>query len=181
MKRGFLIVLLLCWPIVSVADDNGYSLGALINSISGSKTLDEANANLDSAYETIKVKYNKVQEKTINKATKKINKAKSAPDGNSDDSSSTAKDPRTDEEKQKALAEKQAAYDEAKETEQSLENRMLGGLTMAATGIGGMELAQGLAEQKAAAAAEQDMARSISAFRSTYQAPRMWAIPRMIP
>ena len=169
MKRGFLIVLLLCWPIVSVADDNGYNLGALINSISGSKTLDEANTNLDSAYETIKVKYNnKVQEKTIDKATKKINKAKSAPDGNSDDSSSTAKDPRTDEEKQKALAEKQAAYDEAKETEQSLENRMLGGLTMAATGIGGMELAQGLAEQKAAAAAEQDMSAYIATFRCTY-------------
>ena len=66
------------------------------------------------------------------------------------------------------LEELEEKYTGLKETEQSLENRMLGGLTMAATGIGGMELAQGLAEQKAAAAAEQDMSAYIATFRCTY-------------
>jgi uncharacterized lipoprotein YehR (DUF1307 family) len=46
----------------------------------------------------------------------------------------------------------------AKEKEQSQANKMLGGLTMAATGIGGMQLAQGLAEKKADEEASADMA-----------------------
>ncbi|MBP9999787.1 MAG: hypothetical protein KBT14_03810, partial [Proteobacteria bacterium] len=41
----------------------------------------------------------------------------------------------------------------------------LGGLTMAATGIGGMELAQGLSEQKADKDAEADMSRYIETFQ----------------
>ena len=43
----------------------------------------------------------------------------------------------------------QKAYDDAKAREQSKENRMLTAAAVAAAGIGGMELAQGLAEQKA--------------------------------
>ncbi len=39
-------------------------------------------------------------------------------------------------------------YRALKENEQSLENRTLTSTTMAATGVGGMELAQGLAEQR---------------------------------
>ena len=57
------------------------------------------------------------------------------------------------------------AYKKAKEREQSLANRTLTALTMAATGIGGMELARGLAEQKADKAAEADM----TAYMSTFQ------------
>ena len=45
---------------------------------------------------------------------------------------------------------------------------MLTSLTTAATGIGGMELAQGLAEQKSDKAAEQDMAAYIATFRCKY-------------
>ena len=56
-------------------------------------------------------------------------------------------------------------YKKAKEREMSFSNRMLGGLTMAATGIGGMELAMGLAEQKADEAAERDM----EAYMATFQ------------
>ncbi len=66
------------------------------------------------------------------------------------------------------LAQKQAAYDEAKANEQSLANRTLTALTTAATGIGGMELARGLAEQSADAAADQDMAAYLATFRCTY-------------
>ena len=67
-----------------------------------------------------------------------------------------------------ALEQKQKAYDEAKANEQSLANRTLTAVTTAATGIGGMELARGLAEQKADKEAEQDMAAYIATFRCTY-------------
>lgn len=63
------------------------------------------------------------------------------------------------------IAELQKAYDDAKATETSTANRMLGGLTMAATGIGGMQLAQGLAEQNADKKAEQDMAAYLTTFQ----------------
>lgn len=56
-------------------------------------------------------------------------------------------------------------YKAAKEKEQSLANRMVSGLSMAATGIGGMELAQGLSEQKADKDAEADMSRYIETFQ----------------
>lgn len=77
-------------------------------------------------------------------------------------------DTRSEEEKAKALAEKQKALDAAKENENSLENRMLGGATMAATGLGGMELAMGLAEQRADDEAAQDMAAYLATFRCSY-------------
>lgn len=66
------------------------------------------------------------------------------------------------------LEQKQKAYDEAHENEQSLANRTLTAVTTAATGIGGMELARGLAEQSADAAADQDMAAYLATFRCTY-------------
>lgn len=56
-------------------------------------------------------------------------------------------------------------YKAAKEKEQSLANRMVSGVSMAATGIGGMELAQGLSEQKADKDAEADMSRYIETFQ----------------
>ena len=66
------------------------------------------------------------------------------------------------------LPELQDAYDAAKENEQSWENRLLTAATTAATGFGGMELAQGLAEQKADEAAAADMAAYIATMRCTY-------------
>lgn len=66
------------------------------------------------------------------------------------------------------LEELKQAYQEAKAREQSTANKVLGGLTMAATGIGGMELARGLAEQNADAAADTDMTAYIATMRCTY-------------
>ncbi len=60
------------------------------------------------------------------------------------------------------------SYEEAKANEQSLANRTLTAVTTAATGIGGMELAQGLAEQKADKEAERDMEAYIATFRCEY-------------
>lgn len=64
-----------------------------------------------------------------------------------------------------ALSDNAAAM---KEKEQSLENRALTTAAIAATGIGGMELARGLAEQKADKDAEQDMSAYVETFRCEY-------------
>ena len=66
------------------------------------------------------------------------------------------------------LDEKQQAYDNARATEQSKANRLLTSLSMAATGIGGMELAQGLSEQRADRVAEQSMSAYIATMRCSY-------------
>ena len=58
---------------------------------------------------------------------------------------------------------------ELREKEQSLENRTLTAGTMALTGIGGMELAQGLAEQRADKDAEMDMTAYMETFRCEYE------------
>lgn len=75
---------------------------------------------------------------------------------------------RTDEEKAAALAEKKSAWDDAKESEQSVANRTLTAATTAATGIGAMQLAQGLTEQKADAAADRDMTAYMATMRCSY-------------
>ena len=73
------------------------------------------------------------------------------------------------EEKNKTmLSERQSAYKNAKENEQSTANKTLTALTTAATGIGGMELAMGLSEQKADKNADADMDAYIQTFRCTY-------------
>ena len=64
-----------------------------------------------------------------------------------------------------ALAENARAM---KEKEQSTENKILGSTTMAATGIGGMQLAAGLAEQAADNDAEQAMRAYLATFTCKY-------------
>lgn len=59
-------------------------------------------------------------------------------------------------------------YQQAKKRETSLANRTLTATTMAATGIGGMQLAQGLAEQKADKDAEMAMNAYMATFRCEY-------------
>jgi len=85
-----------------------------------------------------------------------------------DDDKDTNQDTRTDEQKAADLKDKQNDYDEAKAREGSWENRLLTAATTAATGFGGMELAQGLAEQSADEAAAADMAVYIDTMRCTY-------------
>ena len=59
-------------------------------------------------------------------------------------------------------------YEDLKANEQSTANKTLTALTTAATGIGGMELAMGLSEQKADKSADQDMDAYLRTFRCTY-------------
>lgn len=70
--------------------------------------------------------------------------------------------------KKEKLEELQKAYEEAKANEQSLANRILTATTVAATGIGGMELAMGLSEQNADANAKNIMTAYIETMRCTY-------------
>lgn len=67
-----------------------------------------------------------------------------------------------------SLEEKKQAYEDAKAKEQSMENKLTTTLSTAATGIGGMELAQGLAEQKADKVATADIAAYINTMRCSY-------------
>lgn len=59
-------------------------------------------------------------------------------------------------------------YEEAKTNEQSTANKALTAVTTTATGIGGMELARGLAEQKADKETEASMTAYIETMRCTY-------------
>ncbi len=56
----------------------------------------------------------------------------------------------------------------AKDTEQSFANRMLGGATTAATGLGMMTAASAYSEKQADEAAEQDMSAYLATFRCEY-------------
>lgn len=56
-------------------------------------------------------------------------------------------------------------YKRAKERETSVANRILSGATIAATGLGGMELARGIAEQSA----DKDAAADMAAYMATFQ------------
>lgn len=66
------------------------------------------------------------------------------------------------------LKSAQNALKSAQDTEGSLANRLLGGASTAATGLGGMMIAQGLAEQKADKDAEADMRAYLATFKCEY-------------
>ena len=70
--------------------------------------------------------------------------------------------------KSEKLEQLKKAYEEAKAKEQALGNKLLTAATVAATGLGMMELMMGKAEQKADADAEQDMAAYMATMRCTY-------------
>ena len=70
--------------------------------------------------------------------------------------------------KSERLEELKRTYEDAKAREQSKANRTLTAAAIAASGIGGMELAQGLAEQKADKDAERSMDAYIATMRCKY-------------
>ena len=69
---------------------------------------------------------------------------------------------------QAKIAELQENYDNMKEIENSFENRMLGATGMATMGIGGMQLATAMTEDRADDAAEQQMKAYLATFSCTY-------------
>ena len=86
----------------------------------------------------------------------------------SPDKMSCAKPQLSKEDAQKQIDELQQNADAMREREQSLANRMTGGIAIGAMGIGGMQIGAALAEQNADDAAERDMAAYLATFRCDY-------------
>lgn len=181
MKRKFLLVILLCLPFCNAygGGGNGNSLAPNVDAIESAATPEEARAAKETAEKQAAAETGvQPSQSNTNDAQNNGNTntgdntaAQPADDSNDDSTESTDGNTETNElsaaEKQK-LKDKKSSFEDAKATEQSRENRMLTAATTAATGIGGMELAMGLAEQKADKAAEQNMDAYIATFRCTY-------------
>lgn len=161
MKREFLFAILLCAPCImmpvlpSVAEE-----ATPTTSLSGN-TIEEARASLKDAYTEAKQEHPEVSEEAITNNDKKL-------EGAITESMEEEDFEFEDEDKEQILADKKQKYEDAKKKEQSLANRTLTAASIAATGIGGMELARGLSEQKADKDAANDMAAYIATMRCTY-------------
>lgn len=80
-------------------------------------------------------------------------------------------------EKQK-IDDTQEAYDQARENEQSVENKLLGGVSMAAMGVAGMELASAVSEKNVMENAEMQFnafASKLSTADTAKQVMGVWA------
>ena len=66
---------------------------------------------------------------------------------------------------EQSVSEKKDALEKAKDVEQSTENKLLGGASIAAMGLAGMGLASGLSEKKSMEEAEQQMKAYLATFR----------------
>ena len=188
-NRKFLLIVLLCLPVYSAFGGVAYDISQLSATISTTNSIENAIDKYDTAVNTvlsdpyfkdvsdeIKNSYLITAGKNMEEALKTTltNQNSNSNNGtsnqpqtnsnNSNDEKNGSKDNRTDEEK----AEAEQEYKDAKEKEQSKENRMLTAGTLAATGIGGMQLAQGLSEQKADKEAEQNMEAYIATMRCKY-------------
>ena len=86
----------------------------------------------------------------------------------SDDKQSCVSDSSAKELSQQRIDELQKNADAMKAKEQSTGNRLLGAASIGATGIGGMQLASAMAENRADDAAERDMAAYLATFRCDY-------------
>ena len=174
----FLLVLFMCYPVLVFGDNaTRPTTTKSTQSILKANSISEAETALNSAveslekdkyYEDVKSDFKKNQRESIVDAAISDAKAGKIGAGKKKSQSEQYKDTRTDDEKAKDLKDKKDAYDEAKAKEQSTANKMLGGLTTAATGLGAMELMQGLSEQKADDEAAEDMAAYLATFRCTY-------------
>ena len=87
---------------------------------------------------------------------------------NSDGTKCEPKNVLSAEDQQKKIAELQDNAQKMKDKEQSTENKLLGAAGIGATGIGGMMLASGLAEQSADADAESAMRAYLATFHCNY-------------
>ena len=153
----FLSVILLCWPFVSMADVDTSS----ISNASDIQSAGEAAKTLAKKHKATTAQNNKLA-KIITNAIKSENDCDptNTPTNTTNDDDAAAKEQR--------LKDLEDDYKAKKENEQSTANKTLTALSTAATGIGGMELARGLAEQSADKAADQSMAAYIATMRCTY-------------
>ena len=167
MTRKILITILLCLPMLAQGD-NTFDLSKALTDINEARDLSELELLTDNAFMGLKGAYCYTDKTTpdtqceniINKYRQDLGLAKASP--------TPEQSPEEKAAAQKKVDDAQAKLDKAKETEQSTANRMLGGLTTLATGIGGMQLAQGISEKMADSAADKDMDAYIATMRCTY-------------
>ena len=178
MTRKILIAILLCLPVATWAsvDTDIAQMNAANELADLERATDAAFNNLskDDKYKNLKNKDDIISEYrgSLKSGSSSSGDDSDSSDDDNDSDSESSKDEDKSENKstfdQDKIDKAQEAYDKAKENEQSLENRMLGGLTTLATGIGGMQLAQGLAEKNADADADKDMDAYIETMRCSY-------------
>ena len=161
-----------------VAWGDDFDLSAHLNKMNNSETQDQlTNSTIDAFAELQKHYTQKIDKNTVEqiidtyvKQTGVLGNKPSDTKTNSKTNNAKTPEQSTKEKAavQKKIDDAKAKLDKAKETEQSTANRMLGGLSTAATGIGGMQLAQGIAEKQADSAADKDMATYIATMKCTY-------------
>ena len=167
MKKLYIISLL---SILSLP-----AFAAATNPFDGVTTVDAAWEKFESESQKILDSYKK---QLNNKEFKKLKelrteildkKPDATKDGKTTDNNATVAERKlTPEEQEQKISELRDNADAMKEKEQSEANKMLGGATMAATGMGGMQLASALAEQSADNEAEQDMRAYLATFSCKY-------------
>ena len=174
MKRSIISTMLLLYPAIALCAPD-------TSAIQNAKTLDELKTEYENLAEQVINEYEKqgVDEYEIISAraqyTENINALTQAEtDGTLDkqisESDTDTKSVLSAEDSRAQIAELQENADAMREREQSLANRMVGGASMGAMGIGGMQVASALAEQNADADAERDMAAYLATFKCDYGA-----------
>ena len=129
-----------------------------VSSITGAKDKNELQSNTGKVLKSVldNEKYKDIPQETKDQILADANKAMGFDTGTK---SSVDK---------KKVADAQKKLDEAKANQQSLANRTLTAASIATMGIGGMQLAQGIAEKQADSAADKDMEAYIATMRCTY-------------
>ena len=160
MTNKILTVILMCLPVIGWADVD-------VSAISNAKDTTELNSAANTALDELSAEYaDELSKEEIDEIIEDARgQLKSSSASNSQTSESDKKD---NSDAQSKIDAAQKALDAAKEKEQSTANRMLGGLSTLATGIGGMQLAQGIAEKQADKAANKDMDAYIETMRCEY-------------
>lgn len=167
MKKLYIISLLTILALPAFAND-------ATNPFTNAKTVDEAwnifetkSQDILDAYEEKlhKKEFKKLKdlrEELLGKKPKTDNKAETKKE------TELKKSELTDAEKEEKLNELRDNAEAMKEKEQSTANKLLGAAGIGATGIGGMQLASGLAEQQADNDAENAMKAYLSTFTCKY-------------
>ncbi|MBQ6110439.1 MAG: hypothetical protein IJL05_03595 [Alphaproteobacteria bacterium] len=151
ITNKILTAILICLPMVGWADVDVFS-------ITGAKDTNELQNNTGKVLKSVldNEKYKDIPQETKDQILADANKAMGFDTGTK---SSVDK---------KKVADAQKKLDEAKANQQSLANRTLTAASIATMGIGGMQLAQGIAEKQADSAADKDMEAYIATMRCTY-------------
>ena len=178
ITRKFLLVLSICMPMTTMAAEETSvaqykDIDKAVKGISEATSISDAATKYEAEFNKLANYYSKVVESgTISterqKMQKLINDALNSGANTSSNAVSESNSGTNVNFDTQRVAEAKKKYQDAKAKEQSLANRTLTAGSIAATGIGGMELAMGMAEQSADKNAANSMAAYIATMRCTY-------------